>query len=93
MIFITTGTQEPFERLIKAVDEVAPQLKDVPIFAQAFKTNYRVQNFKTIDFVSPSDFENYFDRAELIISHAGMGTIITALQKNKPILVLPRLLT
>ncbi|RZK24059.1 MAG: glycosyl transferase family 28 [Flavobacterium sp.] len=92
MIFITTGTQEPFERLIKAMDEVAPKLSGMPIMAQAFKTGYFVQNFDIIEFMSPTDFEHYFNEAHLIVSHAGMGTIITALQRNKPILVLPRLL-
>ena len=30
-------------------------------------------------------------KASLIISHAGMGTILSALQKDKPIIVFPRI--
>ncbi|HUQ96914.1 MAG TPA: glycosyltransferase, partial [Chitinophagaceae bacterium] len=33
----------------------------------------------------------YFNKASLIVSHAGMGNIISALEREKPILVLPRL--
>lgn len=92
MIFVTIGTQEPFDRLIKAVDEIAPLLGQLEIVAQVSKSNYKVKNMQTLDFASPTDFNTYFEKASLIISHAGMGTIISALEKGKPIVVLPRLL-
>jgi UDP-N-acetylglucosamine transferase subunit ALG13 len=90
MIFLTTGTQEPFDRLVKAVDEIAPLLH-TEIIAQISKTEYRAKNIETFAFASPSEFSTYFNKAELIISHAGMGTIISALQREKPILIMPRL--
>jgi UDP-N-acetylglucosamine transferase subunit ALG13 len=91
MIFVTIGTQEPFDRLIKAVDELAPLLND-QIIVQANKTNYSIKNMQLLDFVSPKDFNYYFNQAKLIISHAGMGTIISALTQEKPIIVMPRLM-
>ncbi|UKJ07067.1 PssE/Cps14G family polysaccharide biosynthesis glycosyltransferase [Solitalea lacus] len=90
MIFLTIGTQEPFDRLIKAVDEIA-EIIDRPIIAQVAKTSYVVKNMQAHEFVSPTEFNSYFNQAKLIISHAGMGTIITALEKEKPIIVLPRI--
>lgn len=91
MIFVTTGTQIPFDRLIRAIDEVYPYLGDVELIVQVAQSGYKAENFKTLEFIPPKEFDDYFDKAELIISHAGMGTIISAFVKNKPILVIPRL--
>lgn len=90
MIFVTIGTQAPFERFIRAVDEIAIEI-DEPIIAQVNGSSYKAQHIKTIDFLAPDEFNKYFDEARLIISHAGMGTIISALTKGKPIIIFPRL--
>src|SRR5215217_2444665 len=90
MIFVTIGTQEPFDRLIKAIDELAPLL-NMDIVAQVSNTVIEVKNMKALTFIPPDEFDNYFQQASLIISHAGMGSIITALTMNKPIIVMPRL--
>ncbi len=89
MIFVTIGTQEPFDRLIKIVDELAIDLKQ-DIVAQVFNSSYEARNLTLIDFVNPKEFESLFKKAELIISHAGMGSIISALSIGKPIIVMPR---
>lgn len=91
MIFVTTGTQEPFDRLLKAVDEIAQKRPDIKIVAQSTKSQYKVENISLHGFLAPSEFSTLFDDAKLIVAHAGMGTIISALVHNKPILVLPRL--
>jgi len=91
MIFVTTGTQIPFDRLIKAIDDVYPYLGDVEIIVQVAQSSYKVENFTCHEFIPPKEFDDYFNRADLIIAHAGMGTIISAFVKNKPILVMPRL--
>ncbi|WP_299819033.1 glycosyltransferase [uncultured Pontibacter sp.] len=90
MIFVTIGAQEPFDRLIKAMDQLAPMLSDTTVVAQVYQTNYKAKNILTFDFLTPSEYSSYFDKASLIVSHAGMGTIISALVKEKPILVVPR---
>ncbi|MDH3707466.1 MAG: glycosyl transferase family 28, partial [Acidimicrobiia bacterium] len=43
------------------------------------------------EFLSPGEFRRRVADAELVISHAGMGTILTALECETPILVMPRL--
>jgi len=91
MIFVTIGTQAPFDRLVKAVDEVIPQLANVEVVAQVFNDKYKVKNMRTVGFLEPEEFEHYFDEAFLIIAHAGMGTIISALTKGKKIIIFPRL--
>ena len=90
MIFVTIGTQLPFDRLIKIIDELAPQLNE-EIIAQVYQCGFSPKNIKTVDFLAPDEFNTLFDKARLIISHAGMGTILSALQKDKPIIVFPRI--
>lgn len=90
MIFVTIGTQLPFDRLIRIIDSLAPQLNE-EIFAQVYKCGFTPKNIKTVDFIAPDEFNSLFDKARLIISHAGMGTILSALQKDKPIIVFPRI--
>jgi UDP-N-acetylglucosamine transferase subunit ALG13 len=91
MIFVTTGTQEPFDRLIKAIDGIAHRRPDIRIVAQVAKSQYQVKNVGVHEFLTPVEFNAYFNDARLIVSHAGMGTIISALVQEKPILVFPRL--
>ena len=91
MIFVTAGTQLPFDRLIKVIDEIAGGHPEIEFVVQALKSDYKAKHIKILDFISPTDFNNYIDNSELIIAHAGMGTIISALVKQKPIIVVPRL--
>jgi UDP-N-acetylglucosamine transferase subunit ALG13 len=91
MIFVTVGSQLPFDRLVKAVDEVAPSFPDQHIIAQVFGMKYQPRNIKTLDYISPADFKDYINAADLIISHAGTGTILSVSQLQKPLIVFPRL--
>ena len=49
MIFATIGTQAPFDRFIKILDEIAPMSNEL-IIAQTYKGRYQPKNIKTIDF-------------------------------------------
>jgi len=91
MVFVTAGTQLPFDRLVEAVDKIAAEYPDVKFVVQALNSQYNVKNIQVVDFLSSGDFSKHVDNARLIISHAGMGTIISALVKKKPIIVMPRL--
>jgi len=90
MIFVTIGTQEPFDRLIKAMDKIAEKI-DVEVIAQvSIKSAYQVKHMKTYNFLAPSEFERIFNAADLVVAHAGMGTIISALVNERPLIVMPR---
>ena len=91
MIFLTVGTQFPFDRLVKSVDEfVGSNGLDEEIFAQIGNSTYQPQNFKAVASLDKNLFDKYLRDASCIISHAGMGTITMALEHQKPLLVLPR---
>lgn len=91
MIFVVVGTQEPFDRMVKAVDEWAGKTGYKDIFGQISKAEYTPANFEYREFIDPEEFNEKFRKADVILSHAGMGTIIQALQFSKPIIVMPRL--
>ena len=91
MIFVTIGTQEPFDRLLKAVDEMVPDFENEEFIVQGSIKTYRPVNFTMVDFMDPMEFKKNFDNAGLIISHAGMGTILSAMIKTKTLLILPRM--
>jgi UDP-N-acetylglucosamine transferase subunit ALG13 len=90
MIFVTIGTQISFDRFIEAIDEIAT-LIDEPIIAQVFKGSYQTKNVKTVDFLNPDEFNKLMEEARLIVGHAGMGTILSALKYEKPIIIFPRM--
>lgn len=90
MILLSVGTQFPFDRLVKAVDEWAACVGRKDILAQIGPSSYRPRMMECFGLVSPDEFRDMQERAELIIAHAGMGSILTAMEMNKPIIVFPR---
>ncbi|MFQ6010411.1 MAG: PssE/Cps14G family polysaccharide biosynthesis glycosyltransferase [Candidatus Aenigmatarchaeota archaeon] len=88
MIFVTVGTPKyDFSRLIKKMDEVA---KKKNIFMQIGNTKYVPVNCKYKRFLSRKEFENRIKKSEVIVTHAGVGSIIDVLNAKKPIVVVPR---
>jgi UDP-N-acetylglucosamine transferase subunit ALG13 len=90
MIFVTVGAQMPFDRLIRAADEWALTRERPDVFAQIGDSDYRAKSIETKRHVDPLDFRKCIQAASVIVAHAGMGTIITALEFAKPIIVMPR---
>ncbi len=90
MIFVTVGTQMHFDRLISAIDDWAGTIDNEEVFAQIGLSSYRAKHIKTQSFITPQEFRLYAGRARIFISHAGMGSILTALEFGKRIAVMPR---
>lgn len=92
MIFLTVGTQFPFDRLVKAVDDaIETGVVEEEVFAQVGISHYQPRNMKYAQMLDKETFDSYFQKASGIIGHAGMGTITMALDHNKPLLAMPRL--
>mgnify|MGYP003867369623 CR=1 FL=1 len=88
---MTVGTQLPFDRLIKSVEEWGVSEGYTDIIFQVGKGSYKPKIGQTFDFISESKMNFYFDEAQLVIGHAGMGTILNCLTKGRLLVVMPRL--
>jgi UDP-N-acetylglucosamine transferase subunit ALG13 len=89
VILVTVGTQLGFDRLIEAMDALAPAL-GTEVIAQTGKGAYTPQNMTAFAKIAPAEFEAQVGRAELLVSHAGIGSVLTAARYGKPIVLMPR---
>jgi len=93
MIFLTVGTQLPFDRLVRTLDEWCEKNPSQKVFGQIAEpgpNGYIPKNFEWKSFIDPEEFTLRFSKSKLIVAHAGMGSIISALTHPKPILIMPR---
>ena len=90
MIFVTVGTQLPFDRLISAVDAWAGATTGADVFAQVGPTGLEPRHISYSRFISPAECRERMAAAQAIVAHAGMGTILSALELGKPLLIVPR---
>ncbi|MBN2521216.1 MAG: hypothetical protein JXB17_11960 [Bacteroidales bacterium] len=90
MIFLTVGTTNMgFKRLVQKIDEIQPSL-NTQVIAQIGNTNYIPKNIEFEKWLSSAQMKHYYSTADIIISHAGFGTISEVLEYNKPLIVIPR---
>ena len=91
LIFVTLGTQKfQMNRLMKAVDELAQEM-DEEIIIQSGNSTYKPEHCTAQAFMSSEEYKNKIESCSLLITHAGVGTIITGLNAHKPVIVVPRL--
>ena len=90
MIFVTVGTQLPFDRMIRAVDAWAASQPATRCVAQIGPGTYKPEHMQWQAFLKPSEADALMRDAELIVAHAGMGSVLTALRLRTPIVLLPR---
>lgn len=80
----------PFDRMVRVVDTWAREYRRSDVFAQIGRTSWRPSHIAYSEFLDPKEFTQRFSESSIIIAHAGMGTILSALRYEKPILVMPR---
>ena len=90
MILVTVGGQVAFDRLVRAVDGWAREAGRDDLFFQILDGDYEPKAGSFARSLPPAEFEERMRAADVLVSHAGMGTILRALELAKPILVLPR---
>lgn len=90
MIFVSVGSQLPFDRLIRAMDAWAEQNPDVSVIAQTGEHSYCPLHMAWQESYNPGAFRAHAANATVIVSHAGIGNVLLALELGKPIVLLPR---
>lgn len=78
-VFVTIGTQAPFSRLEKWMSE----------YADSHNVDLDVQNMDSM--LSEEGVENRILWADVIVAHAGIGTLIKSRSLRKRLVIVPRL--
>lgn len=93
MIFVTLGTQDKeFTRLLEAIDrEIENGNIKERVVVQAGYTKYESKNMEIFDLIPTDEFNKYIKSADLIITHGGAGSILTAIKNNKKVIAAARL--
>ncbi|MUK77033.1 hypothetical protein GNP84_09015 [Aliivibrio fischeri] len=88
-ILVTVGTTA-FDVLIETIDKSFECDKSVNIIAQiSSSSSYTPKNFQS--FAYSEEFQSYVDSAELIVTHAGAGSVYSMLENSKKLVVVPNL--
>jgi N-acetylglucosaminyldiphosphoundecaprenol N-acetyl-beta-D-mannosaminyltransferase len=90
MIFVTVGSQLPFDRLCAAVARWACRQGRSDIFIQHGGSQMNFSPLESAAFLDPAESRRRIEEASLVVAHAGTGTIIACLRAGVPIVVLPR---
>ena len=93
MIFVTLGTQDKsFERLLQAIDrEIERGNIKEKVVVQAGYTKYESKNMEIMDLVSQDEFDKLMKSCSLLITHGGVGSILTGIKYGKPVIAAARL--
>ena len=92
MIFVCIGSRDyQFNRLLQALDElIASGELTEEVFAQIGQSQYTPQHYQWERYLDSETFRTYLQKAELIVSHAGVGTLLGALKMGKTVIAVPR---
>jgi UDP-N-acetylglucosamine transferase subunit ALG13 len=90
VILTTIGSLFPFDRLIRMVDDVAAARPELDLFAQIGRGTYVPKNMRFSRILSSKAFADAVKSSRLMIAHAGMGSVIMAMEAKLPIVVVPR---
>lgn len=92
MILVMLGTQNnSFKRLLEKIEELIKENKiKEEVIVQAGYTKYTSKNMKIFDLIEKEKLLNYQKEASYIITHGGVGSIITSLKCGKKVIAVPR---
>ncbi len=91
MIFVTLGTQkQDFSRLLDLIEN-SKLSKNEEVIVQAGHTKYSSTFMKIHEFFTIDEMKENTEKADFIITHGGVGSIIDALNTKKKVLAMPRL--
>ena len=93
MILVTLGTNDKsFVRLIKKIEELIIEgFITEEVVVQAGFTRYDSKHMRIFDLIPMDEFSKLIDECNLLITHGGVGTIISGIQNKKKVIALPRL--
>ena len=92
MICVSTGSQKvPFDRLIREIDRLKGEgiIRD-EVTAQIGAATYEPKHLNWQRCMDKRDFDKAIGECDLLVTHAGEGSIMTGLLKGKKVIAVPR---
>lgn len=90
VIFASVGSMLPFERLVRGVDDWAGANPETPVFIQIGESGFEPRHAAFARILPLAEFRERLRGCHLFVAHAGMGSILQALEERKQTLILPR---
>ena len=93
MILVLLGTQNnSFHRLLEKIDElIEKKVIKEKVVVQAGHTKYESKNMQIFSLIPQEELEKYQEKADLIITHGGVGSIVSSIKLGKKVIAIPRL--
>lgn len=94
MILITLGTQDKkFYRLLEAVQKQIDNktIKDKVVVQAGCSSDFKTKDMEIFDLIPMDDFDKLINECDILITHGGVGSIITGLKNNKKVIAAARL--
>ena len=92
LVTIGTMTEKKFTRLFQYIDRLCEEgvLKGEEVIAQVGEDKYVSKYYKCIDMLSREEFNRLIETADVVISHAGTGSVVSCLKAQKKVIIFPR---
>lgn len=94
MIFVTLGTQDrKFTRLLEAIQKQIDNkiIKEEVVVQAGVTCDFKSKDMKIFDLIPMDEFDEYIKRCDILITHGGVGSIITGLKNKKRVIAAARL--
>ncbi len=93
MILVLLGTQDnSFHRLLDKIQELIDKKAITEkVVVQAGRTKYESKDMEIFSLMPQDKLRDLMEKADLIITHGGVGSIVTSLKMGKKVIAVPRL--
>ena len=93
MILVLLGTQDnSFHRLLDKIQELINEKVIIEkVIVQAGRTKYESKDMEIYSLMPEEKLREIMKKADLVITHGGVGSIVMALKMGKKVIAVPRL--
>ena len=93
MILVLLGTQNnSFRRLLEEIDKlIEKKIIKEEVIVQSGYTKYDSENMKVFSLIPKEELEELQEKSNYIITHGGVGSIVSSVKKGKKVIAIPRL--
>lgn len=94
MIFVILGTQDKkFYRLLEAIEKQLEKgnIKDRVVVQAGCSSDFKSKKMEIFDLIPMDEFDDLIKNCDILITHGGVGSIITGLKNDKKVIAAARL--